>query len=526
MTLELSSVFIWESESGSPTLSTLILPLIGNRHKAKGLLLKILHLHLLLALHLHAMHASVLRSCQAKGSEERVVKAEAEIQRLSALLEKESLEKEHVIQTLKTKETEAAKATQRLSDKLEVCKEQVTKSAAELKFQVSLLEEKRYENHELAQKVARKFMEAEDLRGTLVACQDRCGELQSALQTRGLEKEHLRTDLHLKEQELKHTQDELQAITEKLHKSSTRLDQCEAELLSLSSGLKMATSESASRMQQVEQLRMMIADLVERLATSRHQLEILEKEKLAMADSLATTAAQKHEIGSRLEVAMSESDEIQQRFSKLALNLEDEKSTSISLRKRVEVQDIEIQQLEEKDEAAQKQAKALLEEKAALTTELAAKNEEIEAQAAAHAERLSEVNAQVCQLEQKALDLNGTLTGSMSESARLANALEGKAMELENIQAHLSRERERLKAFDRQLSATSSALQDAVFDKGSLILEMEGMHMEREDLLVQLSSARGEAAKLEADLQELTKEAKTAKEAKDSAVQEPWSSVR
>ena len=223
---------------------------------------------------------------------------------------------------------------------------------------------------------------------------------------------------------------------------------------------------------------------------------------------------------------MSESDEIQQRFSKLALNLEDEKSTSISLRKRVEVQDIEIQQLEEKDEAAQKQAKALLEEKAALTTELAAKNEEIEAQAAAHAERLSEVNAQVCQLEQKALDLNGTLTGSMSESARLANALEGKAMELENIQAHLSRERERLKAFDRQLSATSSALQDAVFDKGSLILEMEGMHMEREDLLVQLSSARGEAAKLEADLQELTKEAKTAKEAKDSAVQEPWSSVR
>ena len=96
-----------------------------------------------------------------------------------------------------------------------------------------MLEEKRLENQELAQKVAGKFMESEDLRTNLAIFEDRCGRLQGSLDTKALEHQNLGIKLSQTTQALTEAQNEIQNISSKLLQSNEQLDEREKKLHSL-----------------------------------------------------------------------------------------------------------------------------------------------------------------------------------------------------------------------------------------------------------------------------------------------------
>eukprot|EP00435_Cladocopium_sp_Y103_P070367 s475_g35.t1 len=456
---------------------------------------------------------------EAKDAEERLEKAQKEIQRLVSFLKRETSEKERVIQDLRTKDSEAAG----LSKQVDACKEQAAKCSAESQVQISMLEEKTLENEELEHTLARTFAEAEDLRSNLATCEDSCERLQGSLEAQTMENEKVNIKLSERTQELTEARDEIRNISKKLSFSTEQLDQHEKKLHTLSSALRTAQEETRSKMQQVENVSMSAEDFLSRLSASKQHLQHLEEEKRTIAESLALTTAEKQNISSR--------------FEKLTMSLEDEQSKNAALQNNVQEQCARIRELEEINRMSRLEVQSITEEKKQVEEELAARRKEHEALTAqvssvtndlaakveeneTLAAELSAAKAPISSLEQKVRDLDAAAKAAKSENIVLGNELEEKALELKKLKQDLKMEKDQLQTFDRRLSVVTTSLEDAVSDKQSLALELEGLQMERADLEGRLSRANSKNMELERALDEMASQAAANKEARDAAVQE------
>lgn len=246
------------------------------------------------------------------------------------------------------------------------------------------------------------------------------------------------------------------------------------------------------------------------------QVQLMEEQMEEERGSMAASNAQMEQLNCELNV---EKDELQKRNENLSMSLENEKSKVICLEEAVARGDLAMKDLEAKVSSSGAELRRLEDSEVSLRKDLDVMSQRCEEHEALR-EELSSVRLQLQQQEEQLRTCRASLEAATTEQQDLQERLNAAAAELEQCRSQAKRERLELQQLEEQKSTLSSRVQEQERMRSGARAEIEGLRMEKEDLLIQLLIAQEHAGHLELEFEDLGQELAAAKEGKLAAIQD------